>query len=523
MEAVLSRQAATAEAIGRFQDSSTGVGLVTGSPSTRIRPQADNVVLKSPSQAGDTLNDVIQDTTRRNKLINDNNLLKGIIMGRDGPVPSSRELIVRPDTLRAIINNRATIETTTVEAEFTETLMESNYNSASVKVSAPFITANSEYSESSSFKNTETEKSMYTSSRYLFPQGRIDFTTPDSGFEDVIKLSPQFTSGVQAALAKATGTEKREALQNLFQEYGHVFRTKVQIGGVLSAHTMETFSRSENETEVKQDVKAGLEGAVKGWGGGATAGHGNTQGTITTSQNRKLNVKYIVNGGDYTKIQNTEEWVASTNQSEHWRVIEVTEVTAVADLLPQPIRGQVKDFLKPLLGKWVDVEKVPGLESLPVSVYRPKGAIPAGWFWLGDTADASKALLVKPTLPARSGRNPALTSLHEGPGMTEQPFVDLPQYQYLSTYFGNFVQETPPGSTLRGLRPDHILPGRYEMHGDTISTAVYVTRPVDVPFPEDECFDLKSLVRVKLPGSDNPPKPRWALKKSMVLFDSGEK
>lgn len=46
---------------------------------------------------------------------------------------------------------------------------------------------------------------------------------------------------------------------------------------------------------MKQDVKAGLEGAVKGWGGGATAGHGNTQGTITTSQNRKLNVKYIVN------------------------------------------------------------------------------------------------------------------------------------------------------------------------------------------------------------------------------------
>lgn len=58
-------------------------------------------------------------------------------MGRDGPVPSSRELIVRPDTLRAIINNRATIDTTTVEAEFTETLMESNYTSASVKVSAP--------------------------------------------------------------------------------------------------------------------------------------------------------------------------------------------------------------------------------------------------------------------------------------------------------------------------------------------------------------------------------------------------
>lgn len=116
-----------------------------------------------------------------------------------------------------------------------------------------------------------------------------------------------------------------------------------------------------------------------------------------------------------------------------------------------------------ILSSWVDVEKVTGLESFAVSVYRPKGAIPAGWFWLGHTADSSKALLVKPTLPQKSGRNPALTSLHEGPGMTEQPFVDLPQYHYLSTYFGSFADDTPPGSLLRGLRPDHILPGRYEM------------------------------------------------------------
>ena len=58
-------------------------------------------------------------------------------MTSDGPQPSTRELIVRPATLNANVNQTATIETTTVEAEFTETLMESNYNSVSVKVSAP--------------------------------------------------------------------------------------------------------------------------------------------------------------------------------------------------------------------------------------------------------------------------------------------------------------------------------------------------------------------------------------------------
>ena len=58
-------------------------------------------------------------------------------MTAGGPQPSARELIVRPSTLNAIIDNRATIESTTVEAEFTQTLMEQNYNAVSVEVSAP--------------------------------------------------------------------------------------------------------------------------------------------------------------------------------------------------------------------------------------------------------------------------------------------------------------------------------------------------------------------------------------------------
>ncbi|CAA7262065.1 unnamed protein product [Cyclocybe aegerita] len=516
MQSTLTDEQARAVAKARFQDSSITVDL----PRATLRTK--RAVASSERQSGDTLNDVIADPVRRNKLIDDNNLLKAIIMTRDGPIFSSRELIERPSTLRAVINNVATIETTTVEVEFTQKLMESNYNSVSVKASAPYVTATAEYSESSTWKNDETEKSMYVSSRYLFPQGRIDFSAPGSGFDDVVKLSSGFTNAIQSALGKSSLTDRREALHNVFEEYGHVFRTKTKIGGVLSAHTQETFKRTENETEVKQDVKAGLEVAVKDWGAGVTAGHGNTSSTITTAQNRKLETKYIVNGGDYTKIQNTAEWIASTDKSEFWRAIEVTEVVPVVDILPDEVRLEVKQLLRPLLGKWVGIERVDGTSQLPISIYRPKDPIPSGWFWIGQSADSSKALLVKPTLPYKAGRNPALTGAHPGEGMTDQPFVDLPQYQFLSTYFGGFVYNTPPGSLLRGLRPDLGLPGRYEMHGESISTAVYVTRPVSAVDPEDKCLDLQSVIRVKLPGSGNPPKPTWALRENMVLFDSKE-
>ena len=83
-----------------------------------------------------------------------------------------------------------------------------------------------------------------TSSRYLFPQGRVDFSPPGSGFQDDVQLSPAFLDVVKAALAKGTRTEQREALYAILEEYGQVFRTKVDIGGTLSAHTMETFKRT---------------------------------------------------------------------------------------------------------------------------------------------------------------------------------------------------------------------------------------------------------------------------------------
>ena len=58
-------------------------------------------------------------------------------MTRDGPVASSRQLIDEPAKINASVNTVATIETTTVETEFSETLMQKNYNSVSVKISVP--------------------------------------------------------------------------------------------------------------------------------------------------------------------------------------------------------------------------------------------------------------------------------------------------------------------------------------------------------------------------------------------------
>ncbi|KAI0685389.1 erylysin B [Cerioporus squamosus] len=461
-----------------------------------------------PRAPGDTLNDVINDDARRNQLI-ENNLLKGVQMISGGPVISARELIARPSTLKAVINQSASIQTTTVEAEFTEKLMQSNYSSVSVQVSAPYVTASADYSEETSYVivNTETQKTIMTSWRYLFPQGRIDISAPGSGFQDDVQLNPEFTDAINAALAKSSKLDQREALDAVFNEFGHVYRTKVQMGGTLSAHTMETFYRSENETSE--------------WGAGVTAGHGNTQTTITTEQGRTLDVKYLVEGGDYTKIQKSDEWIASTSNSEFWRVIEVDEVVAVVDMLPDPVKETVKTLMVPLLGEWVPVGQAPNTAKFPVAIYQPADPLPAGWYWLAHAADSTRALIVKPTLPSKAGRNVAVADAVPGSGFTTQPFPTLPDYAFLSTFFGVYSPGVAPGSGMGALRPGLFLEGSWTLMGTNLDTMVYITHPNKAQDPIDDCYDLQSVVQVVLPG-DNPPKPRWAIRKNVILFDYGE-
>ena len=128
---------------------------------------------------------------------------------------------------------------------------------------------------------------------------------------------------------------------------------------------------------------------------------------------------------------------------------------------------------------------MPYTDNFPVRIYRPKaGAVPDGWFLLGHTADSSQALIVKPTLPAKSGRNISVTGGQLGPGMVfgcdelgavihthmsahagyaTQPYPNLPAYQFLSTYFMGFSSSVAPDKYFGALRPGLFLEGRREL------------------------------------------------------------
>ncbi len=58
-------------------------------------------------------------------------------MTSDGLLASTRDLIKRPNSLNVNVDQTATMDSTTVEAEYTQTLMQSNFNSVAVKAAAP--------------------------------------------------------------------------------------------------------------------------------------------------------------------------------------------------------------------------------------------------------------------------------------------------------------------------------------------------------------------------------------------------
>ena len=91
---------------------------------------------------------------------------------------------------------------------------------------------------------------------------------------------------------------------------------------------------------------------------------------------------------------------------------------------------------------------------------------------------------MKPTLPAKSGRNIAVTGGQLGLGMvfgcdehwavidmhmlvrtgyTSQPNPNLPEYRFLSTYFLGFSSNVAPDNYFGALRPGLFLEGRWEL------------------------------------------------------------
>lgn len=66
-----------------------------------------------------------------------------------------------------------------------------------------------------------------------------------------------------------------------------------------------------------------------------------------------------------------------------------------------------------------------------------------------------------------------------GAGFTDQPFPNLPQYAFFSTYFGGFAPGVAPGSNLGALRPGLFIEGKWELVSGILQLPASAYRTAD--------------------------------------------
>lgn len=119
-----------------------------------------------------------------------------------------------------------------------------------------------------------------------------------------------------------------------------------------------------------------------------------------------------------------EQWLQTMSEYQNWAIITTIRTISTIDLLEEDLKKQINDILKgkPLTGKyaphrvfvyplgadkvasefrWVSATlHVTEKKSLPL--YHPSPD--SGWFWLGQSLDKHKALLVKENQPGQLGK-----------------------------------------------------------------------------------------------------------------------
>jgi hypothetical protein len=129
---------------------------------------------------------------------------------------------------------------------------------------------------------------------------------------------------LDSALEYPDNNDKRRALAELFNTYGHVFAKKVTLGGLLVTTTSETTSSNEERLRVENSVSASLQAVVAGTGGGgASISAGETNDKTQINKSGSSTKTYNAIGGNTLFVTNIDKWIPTiafcTSQSNRFR------------------------------------------------------------------------------------------------------------------------------------------------------------------------------------------------------------
>ena len=203
-----------------------------------------------------------------------------------------------------------------------ETAVSTSVSSITAGASAGF--AASSKTASAQQTGTKTEQ-MHAS--YEFPRVRLYLD------EDSISLS----ADCEAAIKNVESTKSYQALMNFYRDYGHLFVTKVKLGGRLRATRMLTANEAKSMASTENAWKASLAASFSSVtsNGGVSASAAGASATDDKSASTSFNdsVCWEAHGGNTTLANNPAAWCSTVENFWFWRVVHQETVLPIENVI----------------------------------------------------------------------------------------------------------------------------------------------------------------------------------------------
>jgi hypothetical protein len=205
----------------------------------------------------------------------------------------------------------------------------------SLEVSAPFVGASAEAKRDEKRASTSQHKTLRMSGQWNYPRARLKL-------KYCTAVSSHFVDAIETALEKKDSQAQFEALDQVFQLYGHAVPAEVVLGGQMHfSHKREVTGTVDFE-QVKNTVKAAATiKSPEGAGGGGGFSFEDGTGSKVTAQQISQLVKWECAGGDETLSDDPAKWRETVKNCNLWSVIERSGLVPLTDWLEADLRKKV--------------------------------------------------------------------------------------------------------------------------------------------------------------------------------------
>ncbi|KAJ3036227.1 hypothetical protein HDV00_002982 [Rhizophlyctis rosea] len=178
------------------------------------------------------------------------------------------------------------------------------------------VTTHSEQERRNNVKeDTKSESRIHCNALYKFLRVTVYFGKDDR------RPSEKFQNAIDSALAHPERQQQLEAVSQVLDEFGHLFSTEVQLGGMLTT-TKETVIKSVAEQKkVEDSLRVGFDfsNSVAKLGTGIQCG--SVEELTESEQSAEKRATFKAKGGNTLLVTNVNDWIPTVGDYRNWRVI----------------------------------------------------------------------------------------------------------------------------------------------------------------------------------------------------------